>query len=820
MKRFLKNVFICLIVVFAFTIFDSYEASAKSSTSGVFEVEVGSEKLPLYYVLEEDNGEVKEKIQFAVTLKGVSDVSNSYRWEHSLCYKINGSGEICEVDFTGKDQVDNPQNILSNQTYTYYFYDSDMPYYSEELTFEYVRFSNKFVNLEKNSDEEITLDDIVFYDDSNEISYYYNYDVIAGYYEENSKAYVGANNVSASFVNNSSSSLIIENAPEYKFINEVCVSENNCDVFETDLVYSNGGAFAITPYIGNISFSYNNNYFVNDEVYYDKIVFRTSMQCLKNCASRRIESEKVIVFEKEFIFDYIGPSIDGDNTIISSVDDYIKSTNVKISVKDEGVGLKENSFIYRLGWNNNGVCSFTSEVFYYENGVEFSLGSNLKDGTFCMYYSAEDKLGNRVVSDYYYFYFDNNGPTLSISNYDSYDSDDFYNKVDLKVNAVDNYSGIKKLYYLWSLDEIEEESYLDVKKEGTVFNNTGSISSLNEVNEDGVYYLYFLGFDNLDNYRFYEIGKFNLDINYLTEEEITVVASNMDEYSDSASISVTIEEMDGEESFKCGFFTSEVVNVNELNLICENGKNIVLPTNLEGKYSLWIYVHDKANNYSLLQVSENLFIDTKGPSISYNILKDDDSYHLTNEITLNVSDLGGVNETSLRYGWFIKTKTNVTRNDLLNYFENGETIGYPKNHWGEYKLYISALDNLGNEKLIGLDKIFKIDTDVIRISLIGEENITIIKGQDYVDEGAKAYKGDVSSGGRVSEVTVEGVVNNKKSGIYYITYSSGEGELKVSVTRKVVVKNDSVYLSVSGCLFVLGSLVIFLRLFLKKGSDE
>ena len=114
------------------------------------------------------------------------------------------------------------------------------------------------------------------------------------------------------------------------------------------------------------------------------------------------------------------------------------------------------------------------------------------------------------------------------------------------------------------------------------------------------------------------------------------------------------------------------------------------------------------------------------------------------------------------------------------------------------------------------DKVFKIDTDIIRISLVGEEIVTIIKGQEYTELGAKAYKGEVINGGRVSEIKVEGSVNTKKAGIYYITYSSGEGESLKSVTRKVIVKNDVGYIIFTSSIFAFGTLIIGLRLFIRR----
>ena len=146
-------------------------------------------------------------------------------------------------------------------------------------------------------------------------------------------------------------------------------------------------------------------------------------------------------------------------------------------------------------------------------------------------------------------------------------------------------------------------------------------------------------------------------------------------------------------------------------------------------------------------------------------------------------------------------------------FANGETIGYPVNTYGEYKLYVSAEDTLGNKTFTSLNKIFKIDTAVIRISLVGEEVVKLIRGQTYQDEGAVAFKGDVSSGGRTSEVTVHGEVDYNKKGTYTLTYSSGEGDLLVTVTRKIIIEDDTPYLVISISLFVICTLLFSLRYF-------
>ena len=130
MKKIFNFIFIAFIFVCAFFM-KSTDVSAKKVSSSIFEVEVGTDKLPIYYSLEDDYGVIKERMQFAVNLTGLEETGKSYRWEHRFCYKVSGQEELCEIDLTGKDQTGNPQDIVSDGTYNFQFWDGDMPYYSE-----------------------------------------------------------------------------------------------------------------------------------------------------------------------------------------------------------------------------------------------------------------------------------------------------------------------------------------------------------------------------------------------------------------------------------------------------------------------------------------------------------------------------------------------------------------------------------------------------------------------------------------------------------------------------------------------------------------
>ena len=824
----MKKIFNFVYIVFVFVcalFMESIDVSAKKVSSSTFEVEVGTDKLPVYYSLEDDYGVIKERMQFAVTLKGLEETGKSYRWEHKFCYKVSGQEELCETDLTGKDQQENPQDILSSETYSFQFWDGDMPYYSEGFNFEYVKFSNKLVCIDDGCNEEIILDDIEFV--SSELDYNYQFLVDAFYTENNGKKYVDnyfsqANKyvyVKGYMSNNISSSLTWDNAPTFLVTNSVCVGDNICRDEAVETVSSGNQSLNLTPYLGNFTFYYSADtllYDSNNNINYEYARFKTVVQCQTNCNSRFPDS--IVLLDEIFYFDTELPTVDEENTSVASIDEYAKSVEVKITVDDSKSGIDPSNLFYQIIVPYYNTCDWgQSYNFAYENGVSFILGPDLNDGPYCMRYYAYDYTGNYYVSDYYIFYFDNNAPSFSL-NKDGYIDTNYYNQVNLEVNFTDYYSGIDSLYYLWSKEEISEEDYLVIKNNGKSYDNNGVLSSNGNISEDGTYYLYFVAYDKLGNYKYYSAGRFNFDTVGLTKEDVEVITINIDEYHEEPSVKIIVEEMSVNETFKCAFLTSNTVKIEDLNLICTNNTDVQFPNDLEGEYSLWVYVHDRAYNYTLLEVETSLFIDTSGPRITYSILKEDDAYYITNSITLIANDGSGLNG-NIKYGWFKKGTDNVTNSLLENEVENGGSIGYPVGCYGEYKLYVSAMDNLGNEMFLAIDKIFKVDTDIIRISLVGEDVVTIIRGQKYEDAGAKAYKGDVSSGGRVSSINIDGNVDTKKAGVYYITYSSGDGDLLVSVTRKVIVKSDTPYLVAVFSIFVVGTGLISFRLLIKKKKD-
>ena len=72
--------------------------------------------------------------------------------------------------------------------------------------------------------------------------------------------------------------------------------------------------------------------------------------------------------------------------------------------------------------------------------------------------------------------------------------------------------------------------------------------------------------------------------------------------------------------------------------------------------------------------------------------------------------------------------------------------------------------------------------NVSSIELIGDEVVTVIKGEKYIDKGAKAV--DESGNDVSNQIKVDNTVDTSKTGEYTVTYSIGN----FIVIRRVIVK--------------------------------
>jgi len=651
MKNILKKVFICFLFVCAFMMISSMDIMAKSSVSEAFEVEVGTDKLPIKYNLVENqvvfnsndeevgnlesgivsmnNGktyninqgkvldelgnevgvlndntitmndssiytlsevEVKERMNFSVDLKGLEETSNMYRWEHTFCYKIKGSSEVCELDITGEEGME--EKILSNQSYSYTFYDGHMPYYRGNLEFEYITFKNRFVCLDCAGEKEYVLNDISFND--SEIDYKYNPTLNVEYSDVDGKKYIShyttnSDNlvyIKALFSSAGSSSLFSDGIPVYKMVNKVCkIDGSDCVDQIIEQVYAssdsnNQNPLKITPYIGNLSFYYNGNNLIRDSKFiigFSGVNLKTELICLENCDDKRVVKNLVVADE---VYYFNNPSLAEESEIDFNDGEEItfdKSREIKLTINDGLYEINQDSLKYYIVTPSPlfDSCSYGVEEGYsFTNGQPFVIGEGLNGG-YCLYYKAEDVEGNVYTSGYHVFYFDNSAPVINVEQ-NGYLNTSYYNSVEVNIRLSD-YSGINEAYYLWSTSLIEENSYLAIKEQGKIYNNSGKISSLNNVNQDGVYYLYILAFDELNNYKFYKSGNFNIDVTALTKEDIEVTVSNVEEYNSDPFIKVKVEEMAINEEFYCGLFKENTgIVVNDLNLVCKNDEKIVV----------------------------------------------------------------------------------------------------------------------------------------------------------------------------------------------------------------------------------------------------
>jgi len=150
---------------------------------------------------------------------------------------------------------------------------------------------------------------------------------------------------------------------------------------------------------------------------------------------------------------------------------------------------------------------------------------------------------------------------------------------------------------------------------------------------------------------------------------------------------------------------------------------------------------------------------------------------------------------------------------------NGEVVdSIDTNKIGTYTITTIATDSEGFKSLPVVRTIVIKDSIPPTISLIGEQTITIKKGQTYVDEGSLAI--DNVDG----EITVygSGEVNYNKAGTYEITYQyiDSNGNVSEVLTRTIIVKPDYakyVILALSS-ITVLGIAFILIKKFNVKTS--
>ena len=186
--------------------------------------------------------------------------------------------------------------------------------------------------------------------------------------------------------------------------------------------------------------------------------------------------------------------------------------------------------------------------------------------------------------------------------------------------------------------------------------------------------------------------------------------------------------------------------------------------NAPGTYIITYSVRDTLDNETVKTRTINV-IDEAYPIINFN-LNGYESYAKTRNTIITVTDLGVVDDDSLRYIWTSST-VKPSSDELLLSFTNGEVINTPINVSGTYYLWARAVDTAGNET-ISMSNAFNLDNIKPVITMYGDKNLTINKGNNYSDVGASG----IDNIDAIITVTSSGTVNPNVVGSYSITYNA------------------------------------------------
>lgn len=485
------------------------------------------------------------------------------------------------------------------------------------------------------------------------------------------------------------------------------------------------------------------------------------------------------------------------SSVFPITDDYYKTINLTLILDDERV--LEDTLKY--------VWSMSSSVYNSAIDTPYVAGSSITfspnfTGTFSYYIFVigNDNEGNvyQLIRKYN---FDLARPVITDAT--NLDNTLTYKELTVKVNYNDNGSGIdhNKVYFLWTENQINEETYLEIN------NVYDPVNGSYFTGVDGLWYFYILVYDKVGNYNWgYLSYTFDNTPPIISEE---IISENIDTYSASHYVYLDVNDHVSE-TFNCAWIDKEtVVNDKELLINMCSFKTEIYPiSNLEGEYYFWYYFEDELGNYSLNHLNDTFLIDTRAPTINFEASEDTNVYLKNNSINLEFEDVSNVNYSTLKYGWFLENYTVSDTSELKNYTSSTPIkISYPDNVYGVYKLWISIEDEHGNNRFLSLDDEFYVDSEVISIVLKGDKNVHILKGQEYVEQGFFAYKGSNPVTGRKVEVTKVGDVNINMVGTYYITYLAGDDDNNVFITRTIMVEESSYYfitITILTSLFFLG----------------
>ncbi len=785
--------------------------------------------------------------------------SGEYEFAQELCYKYDGV-ERCSID-KGDTHVVEPGTYDSN-----YFY-GFLPFYDENIRFDYLYFNFTFTNVSDISDV-IKVEDFGFflsegdhinYEDYFSLSYYplheenslnngkeyiypycfnhyfdegVNLEIVQGYAMCGNELYL------TMYLEGSGSQI----APvrEYNISLEIYVGDdysipytfNNADIYVLRAYYyfdfimynyletfdgkikTNEGEILYIP-IDNV-IEYNKNY---KTLNYVSFKIGVKYVCSSNCSEFRAVTSQTSKY-KIYDFDIDDPELDFDVVEGVQLPNYYT-----VASKDEvvlKVGFKDNNGVNSVGYyiSSNPSDSNYANFTYTSVNLGEEIRVSGEYGAYYIYYRLKDNATDGYLYIVQKVIIDDVSPVMNRNNFNSYSSEASYNNIVLNIGFEDAMlqiegTTIKAKGYYQIVNENERESLTVDDVYETNLYDGGVTLNKDNISEDGVYSVCFVLVDFIGNKSdLICSNKYYVDVSALTKEEVS--ATSNDSYVNRVKTIITISGVELNKSFKCGLFIDEITNPNLLINNCYNGVESTISVSGEAIYSLWIYASDSAGNYNLIKLDNNYYVDSIAPRIVTIINGNKDVY--SNNVTIDVtySDMSMVDTSLLSYEFYLATYNE----NNFKAFTLEEGITYPFDYYGGYKLAIKVCDIIGNCKINTSSDTYLIDTAKILLELVGDKSITILQYEKYKELGAKASKGNAGKNVISLDYKIEGEVNSKKPGVYKITYTAGEGINRVVIEREVIVKESKIHIIILVSTLVLGELIILSRLFIKRKKND
>jgi len=787
-----------------------------------------------------------------------------YTFSQMLCYKYD------DVSRCSEDKGDEAD--VTRGRYSHNFFYSFLPFYDEEIEFDHVYFNLKFVN-KNNPSEVIEVDEFGFDINEGDIINYKDSFVLemndyGGNHTYNGKDYIFTACMSHYF----------DADRNQEVVSSISDCENNLGLtlrvmnYSNDLVNLRNYKISFDIYTKedySSGYSINNddiyvvktgyyNSFLGPQEYYYLEKFDAKLQ-LENALLLYIPLDNIIEFNKEdyllsdesFKLDLKYVCLSGENSDCNDsranqsevVNSYIYHFDIDDPVMDNELieGVKLPGFTTIAGQNQVSIKINVKDL----NGIdiiEYFVSKNASETGLATKTYTQIENGNTIIVDeegfsYIYIrvkensketfvYFnpqeiliDDVSPSMISNNFNSYKEDETYSNVNLTINYRDDnleiaYTQIKSKAYYKIIKESEKESVTStsIVSEGLLYSNGVKLDKTT-ISEDGKHLVCFVLEDYLTNKsdKFCSLT-YDIDVTALKKEEVS--ASSSEDYVSSVKTIISIDGVSDGVSFKCGLSKVTINSQNELGGTCYNNKEATLKVSDEAIYHLWIYASDKVGNYNLIRLDNEFYIDSLAPRVTTSITGDNTVYSNNVKVDVSVYDLNQ-DDVTLEYQFYLSSPSSG-----FTSFDIDEGITYPYDYYGSYKLAIRACDVLNNCGVYTDSTSYLIDTAKILISLIGEDKISILQYQKYIELGASASKGNAGKYKVELDYKVSGRVDNTKPGVYVITYTAGEGMNEVSITREIEVKSSKYYIISLVSLFVIGEAIILARLFIKKRKND